>query len=333
MPLQIIRNDITKVKADVIVNTANPEPVIGGGTEAAIYEAAGADQLLAARQKIGDIEVGEAFETPAFNLDAKFIIHTCGPIWEKGAPEECKALKKCYLNSLKLADQYKCRSIAFPLISSGTYGFPKKVALEFARAAINEFLEDHEMDVYLIVFDDESLVASKAYFKEIEEYIDSEYASRFEGNRVRSRLNRRERAPRNRSIVHHNLIQPDVDDILQLISGKQMHFKDVFFYYMDKKGMQSTDVYSDYFGRKTFNKIQNVPDYHPSKGTAIQACLGLKLTLAESEELLASASYAFNPYFHPDKVIMFCIDHQMWSLRDINYQLDKCGLPEFNNIY
>ena len=132
MPFKIIRNDITKVNADVIVNTANPKPVIGGGTDRAIYEAASSKQLLEQRQKIGHIKRGEVAVTDAFDLKAKYIIHTVGPTWVDGKHNEFAVLENCYLNSLKKATELKCESIAFPLISTGVYGFPKDKALQIA---------------------------------------------------------------------------------------------------------------------------------------------------------------------------------------------------------
>ena len=157
MPFQIIRNDITKVSADAIVNTANPKPVIGSGTDSAIYAAAGEQLLLAERQKIGELRPGEAAYTDAFGLNARYIIHTVGPIWVDGNHGEREILRSCYDNSLNLADKLGCTSIAFPLISSGVYGFPKDEALSIAYAAIGAFVLTHETLVTLVVLDRNSL--------------------------------------------------------------------------------------------------------------------------------------------------------------------------------
>ena len=172
MPFQIIRNDITKVKADAIVNTANPRPVIGGGTDSEIYRAAGEEQLLAERRKIGNIERGQAASTPAFNLNAKYIIHTVGPRWIDGEQGERDTLRSCYANSLELAAGLGCESIAFPMISTGSYGFPKDEALDIALAEIGKFLLTHEMDITLVVFDKTSLQLSEKLVGEIDKYID-----------------------------------------------------------------------------------------------------------------------------------------------------------------
>ena len=177
MAFQIIRNDITKVAADAIVNTANPDPCYGSGTDGAIYAAAGADELLAERAKIGTMEVGEAKATPAFALQAKYIIHTVGPAWDGGEHGEFENLRKCYENSLKLAGKLGCESIAFPLISTGVYGFPKDKALQTAISVFSEFLSDHEMEITLVVFDPKSFELSGQIFAGVDEFIDNNYVT------------------------------------------------------------------------------------------------------------------------------------------------------------
>ena len=200
MPFTIIRNDITKVKADAIVNTANPRPVIGGGTDSAIYQAAGEDLLLAERQKIGEIARGDAVHTPAFGLNAKYIIHTVGPVWTDGKHGERETLHSCYKNSLALAAELSCESIAFPLISTGSYGFPKNEALDIALDEISSFLLMYEkdMDVILVVFDSTSLQLSKTLIGGINEFIDEHTVRMLHrkeyGGASRSNASRRRRA-------------------------------------------------------------------------------------------------------------------------------------------
>ena len=177
MAFKIIRNDITQVCADAIVNTANPEPIFAGGTDAAIYKAAGKEKLLEERKKIGAIEVGQSVETPAFQLNAKYIIHTVGPAWIDGEHGEFEAVRSCYMNSLKLANKLGCESVAFPLIATGVYGFPKAEALRIAISVFSEFLVDEEIEITLVVFDSESFVLSGKLFSEIDSYIDENYVS------------------------------------------------------------------------------------------------------------------------------------------------------------
>lgn len=172
MPLNIIRNDISKVKADAIVNTANPNVAIGAGVDQTIYEAAGAEQLLAERAKIGPMKPGQAAATPAFNLDAKYIIHTVGPAWLGGDYGEREAVASCYKESLRIADELECESVAFPLISTGTYGFPKDEALQIAIREISSFLFEHDMTVYMVVYDKESFVISGKAFAGVRTYIE-----------------------------------------------------------------------------------------------------------------------------------------------------------------
>ena len=190
MPFTIIRNDITKVQADAIVNSANPQPVVGGGAESAIYAAAG-PKLLAARQKIGVLKTGEAALTKAYDLPAKYIIHTVGPVWQGGEHKERELLRQCYLNSLALAAKRRCRSVAFPLISSGVYGFPRGEAMGIAMSAIAEFLLENEMTVYLVVYDEASFVISEKLFQRVQSYIDADEVRQQDAERI---LRRRRKA-------------------------------------------------------------------------------------------------------------------------------------------
>ena len=175
MPFQIIRNDITKVKADAIVNTANPDVAVGSGVDSAIYKAAGEAELLAERRKIGFLAPGKVGITPAFNLDAKYIIHVSGPWWDGGNHGEFDILKACYENALDLALKNNCESIAFPLIATGSYGFPKDKALQIATAVIQQFLFENEMTVILVVFDRKAFELSGKVFSDVQGYIDENY--------------------------------------------------------------------------------------------------------------------------------------------------------------
>ncbi|MBO6133898.1 MAG: macro domain-containing protein [Lachnospiraceae bacterium] len=177
MAFRIIRKDITQVSADAIVNTANPKPKFAGGTDYAIYMAAGAEPLLKERQKIGKIEIGQAAATPAFALDAKYIIHTVGPVWIDGEHGEREAVRSCYEKSLRLAQELKCESIAFPLIATGVYGFPKADALQIAISVFREFLLDADMEIILVVFEEASFVLSGKIFSGVAAFIDENYVS------------------------------------------------------------------------------------------------------------------------------------------------------------
>ena len=211
MPFEIVRNDIVRIHADAIVNTANPDPVIGGGTDAGIHAAAG-PELLKARRQIGPIAVGEAAITPGFRLPAKYVIHTVGPQWRGGGAGEEQLLEKCYRSCLELAVKQGCESIAFPLISAGTYGFPRDRALQCAVRAISAFLMEQELQILLVVFNREAFRLSEQLFRDVRSYIDEHYVEqtlRVEGRPrplVRNRLQERDccyapaaAAPRSRS--------------------------------------------------------------------------------------------------------------------------------------
>lgn len=173
MPVKFIRNDITRVKADVIVNSANPNPTYGAGMDSAIYLAAGKEKLLEARKKIGEIKPGDVEYTPAFNLSAKYIFHAVGPVWEGGNSNEFDTLKNCYEKALNLAVELKCKSIAFPLISTGVYGFPKDKALQIAMNTIQSFLMENTLDVLVVVFDKASFELTGKVVDKVREYVDS----------------------------------------------------------------------------------------------------------------------------------------------------------------
>ena len=174
MPFTIVRNDITNMQVDAIVNTANPEPMVGAGTDAAIHEKAG-PRLLKARQRIGHIDTGCTAITPAYQLSAKYVLHTVGPVWNGGNDGEEDLLRKCYENSLALALEHKCRSVAFPLISTGNYGFHKDKALQIAISAFTAFLQEQDLEIYLVVFDRTSFRLSEALYRNVESYIDEHY--------------------------------------------------------------------------------------------------------------------------------------------------------------
>lgn len=187
MPLKIVRNDITKMQTDAIVNAANTELRKGGGVCGAIFAAAGAEQLQDECRRIGHCNTGGAVITGGYGLPAKYIIHAVGPIWRGGGHDEARLLHSSYISSLELALKHGCSSIAFPLISSGIYGYPKDQALHIAITAIGEFLLKHDMDVYLVVFDKDAYILSEKLFSAIERYIDDNYAKEhLESERFRS---------------------------------------------------------------------------------------------------------------------------------------------------
>lgn len=205
MPFEIIRNDITHMRVDAVVNTANPRPVIGSGVDAAVHAKAG-PLLLAARKLIGVMNTGEVRVTPGFRLPCKHVIHTVGPVWEDGGHGEAWLLRQCYDNALKAALRRRCKSVAFPLISSGNYGFPKKIALQIAVESIREFLKDHEMYIYLVVFSEKSLELSDGLADQIHSFIDDAYVQEREKAEYSFTVSR------NFDFVRERLGEPEVLD-------------------------------------------------------------------------------------------------------------------------
>ncbi len=389
MTFQIIRNDITKVKADAIVNTANPEPIIGAGTDSAVYKAAGENKLLAERKKIGIIARGEVAVTPAFGLKAKYIIHTVGPIWENGNKGEFNILRSCYSKSLNKAAELGCESIAFPLIATGVYGFPKVEALQIAMNEISSFLmrEDTDMTVKLVVFDDKAFRLSENLFFQVESFIDDEEVikahqkeyglSNSQFSRERERFRREREALKelkNDYSVYGSVslgeiinsceaeddygasggkvgsskkkesIKPfafssgpfneDTFDKSQYMNdGKEeLSFRDHLIKLMNEKEADNIEAYkSSNITKGAFSKILCGDTKRPQKKTVLGFCIGLKLSMEEAEELLASADMAFNPYNKRDKLVIQCIERGQYDIDTVNMMLFLCDQPQLGN--
>lgn len=338
MPFRIIRNDITKVKADAIVNSANPNPIAGSGTDYAIYQAAGYDELLRERQKIGQISPGEAQVTKAFHLKAKYIIHTVGPLWIDGRHEEAETLASCYRKSLQLAKHLNCSSIVFPLISTGVYGFPKDLALKVALKEIEAFLFDEEMDVILCVFDRESFRISSSLNSSIREFINdsmAESAAVFEYDyaesstlilneaaEIRERRKRSERKnlkPAASQIPLMPAAVPAEKPIAEILRTPAKTFQEQLLSLIDEKGLTDVQVYKKAnIDRKLFSKIRSNADYVPKKRTALALAIALELDIDETKDLLSRASLALSPSSPFDLIIEYCIRHQKYNVFEIN---------------
>lgn len=348
MPLEIIRNDITRVKADAIVNTANPEVAYGPSVDSAIYAAAGAEELLKERAKIGRMSPGEVAITPAFKLDAKYIIHTVGPAWIDGSHGEEGIVATCYRRSLELAKENECESIAFPLISTGTYQFPKDKALKIAISEISSFLFDNEMLIYLVVYDTEAFVLSSKLFSDVAEYIkDSEVAAnkrKFLG--AVSHHSRRESrfgsAKRNEDstiddiligsamsgVALYEELSADKESLEDVLRNKGETFQERLFRIIDKKGLDDVAVYKKAnIDRKLFSKIKSNRNYNPSKKTVLAFAIALELSLDETLDLLKSAGMTFTESNIFDIIIEYCIDHKIFDIYEINCILFKYGQP------
>ena len=320
MPFQIIRNDITKVEADAIVNTANPEPVIGSGADSAIYRAAGEKALLAERKKIGKIERGRSVYTSAFALRAKYIIHTAGPEWIDGTHGERDVLRSCYESALALAESLGCKSIAFPLISSGVYRFPKDEALSIALSEIGKYLLSHDMTVVLTVFDKASFELSESLMGEIEQFIDERSVETVRRNENLSRYNLRRECEIPAGASEKNLGE--------ILSGAGKTFQQRLFELIDKSGMDDVKVYKKAnIDRKLFSHIRSTKNYKPKKKTAVAFAIALELDLPTTRDLLKRAGIAFSDSDPFDLIIEYFITKGIYDIFEINAALFKYGQP------
>lgn len=327
MPFEIVRNDIVNMKVDAIVNTANPRPIIGAGTDKAVHDKAGA-RLLLARKEIGDIAVGEAAITPAFDLDANYVIHTAGPIWRDGKSSEEALLASCFKNSLRLAKEKECESIAFPLISTGSYGFPKPLALQIAVREISSFLMENEMQVYLVVFEKQSFELSEKLFKSVSSYIDENYVSEkinaeYKMSNLRSYelLFEASDTPRYGTICNN----PNLDGMLENLDKG---FSETLLALIDRTGKKDSEIYKKAnVDRKLFSKIRNNADYRPSKTTAIAFAIALELSMDETDDLLARAGIALSQSNKFDVIVRYFIENKKYDIFELNSVLFEFDQP------
>ena len=326
MPFEIVRNDITKMKVDAIVNSANPHVFIGDGVDGAIHAAAG-PKLFEARKIIGDIPVGSAVATPAFKLNAEYVIHTVGPIWRGGTEHEIESVKECYKNALKVALEKKCKSVAFPLISTGTYGFPKSEALQTAISVISEFLLLHDMKVFLVVYDRTSYSLTEKLFTAVAEYIDDNYIEEhpvcYQNRRRGQELDVCE------DEAFAPIIQADepyesktlksersLDDLMDELEES---FSQSLLRLIDEKDKTDVEIYKKAnVDRKLFSKIRSNKDYKPSKVTAIAFALALGLNLDETKDLIGRAGFALTHSTKFDIIIEYFIEQENYNVFEIN---------------
>ena len=383
MPFRIVRNDITKMKTDAIVNTANEYPEVGPGCDRAVYEAAGYDELLAYRKEhIGFVKQGEAFLTPGFNLPAKYIIHAVSPLFVDGSSGEEELLRSCYRKSLALAKENGIRSIALPLISTGSFGYPKEEGMRIAVDEIHAFLLSTNMLVCLVVFDEKATRMGRNLYPDLEAYIDQNYvqkkneeeygtsiyadsyagavprgnaAARRPSRRwsVESILRKEKEAGAKESFgnVHNEALYDacteeaplqaasplaDEDSVFEEMERKlaerMEHMADTFpqylLYLISEKGMENSEVYKRAIvDKKVFSKIKKNPNYHPQKLTALCLCIGAKLNLDESKDLLARAGYALSPCDKTDIIFSYFIENEIYDMIELDIQLEEHGLP------
>lgn len=331
MPLEIVRNDITKMKVDVIVNAANESLLGGGGVDGAIHRAAGSG-LLAECRTLGGCKTGRAKITGGYNLPAKYVIHTVGPIYNDGKHGEKTLLESCYRESLALAKERGCETVAFPLISSGVYGYPKDQALKVAIDVISDFLLENEMTVYLVIFDKASYQIGEKLFSDIAEYIDDNYVDEHtDYSRERIRMNA---LP---PMAPHKRRKKSEDDILETCDCKAMlleddldaklkqideSFSQMLLRKIDEKGMTDAECYKKAnIDRKLFSKIRSDVNYKPSKSTALAFAISLELSLDETEDMLRKAGFALSHSNKFDIIIEYFISRGNYNIFEINEAL------------
>jgi len=327
MPFEIVRNDIVNMKVDAIVNTANPRPIIGAGTDKAVHDKAGA-RLLLARKEIGNIAVGEAAITPVFDLDANYVIHTAGPIWKDGRSGEEELLASCFRNSLDIAKKKACESIAFPLISTGSYGFPKPLALQIAVREISSFLMENEMQVYLVVFEKQSFELSEKLFKSVSSYIDANYVSdkmNLEYGTSKVRRRNYEDMLLHESSYEITSKMPNLDGML---NNLDRGFSENLLDLIDRTGKKDSEIYKKAnVDRKLFSKMRNNADYRPSKTTAIAFAIALELNMDETNDLLSKAGFALSQSSKFDVIVRYFIENKKYDIFELNSVLFEFDQP------
>lgn len=361
MPLKIIRQDITTMKVDAIVNPSNEKLLPGGGTDAAIHRAAGPLLLLACRA-VGGISVGGAAITPAYSLPCRYVIHTAGPTWIDGMHSEPELLASCYRNCLQLAKENGCAEIAFPLISSGLYGYPKDRVLRVALDVVGEFLLAHEMTVYIVVFDKSSYRISERLFSDVTAFIDDRYVeehsdgldapyayARHEARRSRMRRSRhirdwiddsREGEDAAGSVCSVLSCEDDADafgdlsevtpppTLEEMMRDMDDGFAVTLLKLIDLKGMEDVACYKKAnVSKQTWYKIQNEKNYRPGKTTVLSFAIALELTLSETEALLATAGYALSRSSKFDVIIMYFIMTGNYDIYEIDQTLFQFDQP------
>jgi len=395
------------MNTEAIVNTANEKPTVGSGCDTAVYKAAGFDKLLEFRkEKIGLVKEGDVFITPGFNLSAKYIIHAVSPRFTTEEETE-KLVRSCYKKSLELAKKNSIKSIAFPLIATGSYGFPKEAGLRIALDEINKFLLKEDMEVYIVVFDPESTTLSAKISARLEEYIDENYVDEKTEEEYSLKLHRstlgsglrsesavkpkggrekfskkdfsplkihrkkEESAPLSTEDDYCDATRILPDDILlaeedgeaaegtaqkaepdfeinkkinPLVDGYGLtpegiealkkrleHLSDTFseylFFLMEEKGMKGPEVYNGAcVDKKTFSKIKNNKNYHPKKLTALCLCIGARLNMDQSKDLLQKAGFAFSNSDMTDVIFSFFIENEIYDIFQIAVELEDRGL-------
>ena len=319
MPLIIVRNDITKMPVDAIVNAAKESLLGGGGVDGCIHRAAG-PELLAECRRLGGCKTGDAKITKAYLLPCQYVIHTVGPVWRGGGHGEREQLASCYRTSLALAKKHGCETVAFPLISSGVFGYPKDQALRVAVDTISEFLTENDMTVYIVIFDRAAYQIGNKLFADIAAYIDDHYVDAYTDSR-RERM-RRMGVVESRMLTAYEDAPMAASGLDEALAHLDTGFSETLLKLIDRSGKKDAEVYKKAnVDRKLFSKIRNNPDYKPSKPTAVAFAIALELSLPETRDLIARAGYALSPSSKFDVIIEYFIMQRDYDIFKINEAL------------
>ena len=320
MPFYIVREDLTKMRCDAIVTPADSSLSGGGGLDAAIHKAAGAE-LAAACRAAGRCPVGDAAITAGYGLSCKYLIHAVGPVWTGGGQGEETLLRQCYRRSLALADDRLCESIALPLISAGNKGYPKEAALRVAESEIERFLQSHEMEVYLVVYDRSAFLLGRARFADLREYIDERYVEAHPYRRGMTAPLSAPCAPCFEPLedTQVNSVAPELRRLLQQMDES---FSQMLLRKIDEKGMTDAECYKKAnVDRKLFSKIRSDPQYKTRKTTALAFAVALELDMDETRELLSKAGFALSRSSRFDVIVEYFIERGIYDIFEINEAL------------
>ena len=335
MPLKIVEQDITRIRADAIVNAANPLLAMGGGVCGAIFMAAGEDKMRKACDKIGSCPVGGAVITRGFSLPARWVIHTAGPVWQGGAQGEEALLRACYQNVLKLASARRLRSVAFPLISAGIYGYPRDAALEVAISEIGNYLLHHDIDVTLALFERGDALQGAMRFRGIRAMLGADRQVESPAMLIMrkkvcapsadlaSSMPMPFSAPAPASAQKPPLAQTKLEEAAER-AGET--FSQRLLRFIDERGYSDPEVYRRAnLDRRLFSKIRANKHYQPSKSTVLALAVALRLNLDQTADLLRAAGYALSPASRFDRIVEYFIENEIYDIFEINEALFAFG--------
>ncbi len=326
MPFNIIRNDIVRMEVDAIVNAANTELKQGGGVCGRIFASAGVDEMTAACEAIGGCPTGSAVITPGFKLPARYVIHAVGPVWQGGDHGEEKLLRSAYRSSLEFAYDYKLESVAFPLLSSGSFRYPYELALAVALDEINRFLFQSDIQVTLVMFDQTATALGFKLHDDLRSYIDDHYVEEY---RILNRRDpygpwavpseKRREPARKRPVAATQLDLPLAG---KLNFPKEKTFSEAVLSIIDAKGMTDVETYKrSNIDRRLFSKIRSNAGYVPSKSTVLALAIGLKLSVQDAQDLLARAGFAFSPCDKRDLIVRYFLERGEHDIVRVNAAL------------